>query len=482
MANSTLVASLGTMEISLWVAADPSSSVAQTALSQLTSQVSSGALSLQTYVPGQPVSTVPTTVAATVGSSGGVPVTQVATVTTAVFVPSIPATTVSVSGGGSVTVPGLAQITLGGAVSEVINTDTSGDTVAIVGTNPSSTVIAGGGSNTVFLNAGSVGNVLLTGGNSYIGNNSRQSTTNTTLTGGTSLGDGRAMIDAGLGTSNITVGNNGLVNVLQGGGSANILAQSGTVAVAVSQVPGGSTVPSVATVTGSTVSGSELIYIPDGGAAFINPNASNVIVLGRGGAETLAGGSGSATVFGGTGVFTGGSAGGNILQTSTVNGVTTLIGAGASDTLIAQAGGDVLHAGAGADVLAGMGGGTVGNTFISGTGTTTIFGGAGGNNTIELGAGSAVAYGQHGTVAASPSSDTYRLYQAGGSATIGDFVVGVDSFKLSLGYGAAPSVAAPSVASAVAVNAGKDLLVTLSDGTKLTFISDGSAATGKIFT
>jgi len=52
MANSTLVASLGTMEISLWVAADPSSSVAQTALSQLTSQVSSGALSLQTYVPG----------------------------------------------------------------------------------------------------------------------------------------------------------------------------------------------------------------------------------------------------------------------------------------------------------------------------------------------------------------------------------------------------------------------------------------------
>ena len=469
------------MEISLWVAADSSSSVAQTALSQLTSQVSSGALSLQTYNPGQPVSTLPATVAATVGMSGNVPVTQIATVTTAVFVPTVPAATVTAVGGGTTTIAGLAQITLGGSASEVINTDTSGDTVAIIGTNPSSTVIAGGGSNTVFLNAGSVGNVLLTGGNSYIGNSGSGSTTNTTLTGGPSLGDGRVMIDAGQGNSNVTVGNNGLVNVLQGGGSANIMAQSGTVAIAISQLPGGSTVPAVATVTGSTVSGSELIYIPDSGAAFINPNASDVIVLGRGGSETLAGGTGSVTVFGGTGVFTGGGAGGNIMQTSTVNGVTTLIGAGSSDTLIAQAGGDVLRAGAGADVLAGMGSGTLGNTFISGTGTTTIFGGQAGHNTIELGSGSAVVYGQHGTVAASPAADTYRLYQAGGSATIGDFVVGVDTFKLTQGYAANLSQPAPSVAASVAVNGGKDLLVTLSDGTKLTFIKDGSASTGAIF-
>ena len=184
-------------------------------------------------------------------------------------------------------------------------------------------------------------------------------------------------------------------------------------------------------------------------------------------------------MFGGTGMFTGGSAGGNILLTSTVNGVTTLIGAGKSDTLIAQAGGDVLRAGSGTDILAAVGNTTIGNTFITGSGVATVLGGAAGNNTIGLGSGTAVVYGQHGSVAASPTSDTYQLYAAGGSDTIGDFVVGTDVFKISTGYAGSVG-AAITVASTVA--SGNNLVVTLSDSTKITFLNDVNSNASKIFT
>ena len=208
-----------------------------------------------------------------------------------------------------------------------------------------------------------------------------------------------------MGNANVTVGNNGLINVNTGANSnAKVVAQAGTVVVAVSaptSAGGSATVPAV-TVGGATVAGSQLIYIPNGGNAFINPNASDVIVLSGMGRETLTGGTGSVTVFGGVGDFAGGSAGGNIMLTSTVTssvagGGTTLRGAGLSDTLYAQGGNKVLIATTGNEVLAGGASATVGNLFVTGGAgsSTTVIAGTSGGNTVSLGSGSAVVYGQH---------------------------------------------------------------------------------------
>lgn len=458
MANTTLSSVLGGITVHLPVSSDPSNTVAQAALDSLTSKVSSGSLNISAYNP-----------LATIQGS-----TVQGTVPTAVVVQPL----ATIAG----TTPALAQITLSGNNTEVVNTDTSGGTVAIISSTVSSTLIAGGGSNNVYINRSTMASVLLTGGNSYIANNDSTGTTNTTLTGGQSLGDGRAYIDASVGAANVTVGNNGLINANQGStGSVNIVAQQGTVVVAISQPMGGSSTVA-ATVAGATVAGSRLIYIQNGGNAFINPNASDVVVLAGSntGSETVAGGSGSETVFGGRGMFTGGLAGGNVLLGSTVNGVTTLIGAGKSDTLIAQAGGDVLRAGSGTDVLAAIVNSTVtvGNTFITGSGVATVLGGITGNNTIGFGSGSALAYGQHGTVAASLVGNTYNLYAAAGSDTIGDFVVGKDVFKISTGY---VGGATPAVTVAGSTVGGANLVVTLSDKTQITFVNGSTFSTTSIF-
>ena len=517
MAETTLVATAGTITISLPVSADSSNAIAINALAALTSQVSSGSLNIQGYNPNVSLSSVAATVAqsltSTVGGSNVV-TTVSATVPTAVVVQSIAATTVVATVASTVpgstvvstisaTQGGVANLgTLSGNNTEVINTNTSGGTVAVVSSTVASTLIAGGGSNTAYVNRSSNGSVLLTGGNSYIGNSGTSSSTSTTLTGGQSLGDGRAYVDATVGSSNVTIGNNGLINVnTNSSTSANVVAQSGTVVIALSNatVPAGSsTVPAVVSISGATaaltvtstvpgasptISNSRLIYIQNGGNAFINPNASDVVVLAGSntGSETVTGGTGSVTIFGGIGSFTGGRAGGNIMLTSTINGVTTLIGAGSSDSLYALAGGDVLQGGTGTEVMAGFGGFSApGNKFITGSGSDTVLGGSAGGNTIQLGGGTAVIYGQHGSVAASSvNADTYQLYRAGGSDTISDFVSGVDVFKLSAGYAAGLSSPAAVVSSAAV--SGGNLGVTLSDGTKLTFVGITSTDTTKIF-
>ena len=59
--------------------------------------------------------------------------------------------------------------------------------------------------------------------------------------------------------------------------------------------------------------------------------------------------------------------------------------------------------------------------------------------------------------------------------------MGVDVFKLSAGYAAGGTLAAPSVvANSAAVTAG-NLGVTLSDGTRLTFLGVNSTNTTNIF-
>jgi len=422
-------------------------------------------------------------------------------VATAIVVQTINAVTIAATvantvGGATVlgTVAATVRVanlgTLSNNTNQVINTETSGGSVAVISATVPSTLIAGGGSNTAYVNRSSSGSVLLTGGNSYIGNSGTASSTSTTLTGGQSLGDGRAYVDATVGTSNVTIGNNGLINVNTNSSSnANVVANSGTVVIAVSAatVASGSTVPAIVTIGGATAvgaSGSRLIYIQNGGNALINANASDVVVLAGSntGSETLIGGSGSTTVFGGRGMFTAG-AGGGVMLTSTVNAVTTLKGGAGNDQLFAMAGGDLLIADGGNDILAGMGGfNAQGNTFRTGASlsSTTVLGGAGGANTIQLGAGSAIVYGQHGSVQATTSNaNSYQLYAAGGSDTIGDFVVGVDVFKLSAGYAQGGTLGAPSVAATTVT--GGNLVVTLSDQTRPTFVGVNQTTTTNIF-
>ena len=121
MANSTLVATAGTISIAFGVPNGDSGSVAQAALSALTSQVSSGSLNITAYNPSSTVqgSTVPVTTSATVaqtvtapgGGTSTIAATQAVTVTTAVYVASIPAATVAATGSGTVTttVPGVRR-------------------------------------------------------------------------------------------------------------------------------------------------------------------------------------------------------------------------------------------------------------------------------------------------------------------------------------------------------------------------------------
>ena len=157
MASSTLVATFGTISISLPVSG--TDTVAQSALNALISQVGSGSLNIQSYNPSATVQgvSVPVTTSVTVAQSvtvGGVvstiAATQAVTVANAIAVGSIGATTVTAPGGGVSTVGGLANLgVLTGSNAEVINTDTSGGTMAAISsTVPGTTLIAGANSNT----------------------------------------------------------------------------------------------------------------------------------------------------------------------------------------------------------------------------------------------------------------------------------------------------------------------------------------------
>ena len=503
MASSTLVATFGTISISLPVSG--TDTVAQSALNALISQVGSGSLNIQSYNPSATVQgvSVPVTTSVTVAqsvTSGGVvstvAATQVVTVANAIAVGSIGATTVTAPGGGVSTVGGLANLgVLTGSNAEVINTDTSGGTMAAISsTVPGTTLIAGANSNTAYINRSSSGSVVLAGGNTYVGNYDAGTTTNISLGGsgatvsanGAPGYDGAAYVDASVGTANVTVGNYGLLNVNTGSNATVNIAVQSNAYIAISAPTGAATVSAVATITGASTFGSQIDYIPNGGNAFINPNDSNVVILAGNGSETLAGGLGTTTVFSGTGVFTSGrgNAGtANFMSTSTVDGVTTLIGGGiGAETLVAQAGGDLLQAGAGIDLLFAAGSSTLGNSFITGSGRSTVFGGAVGGNTIQLGTGSASVYGGHASV--NTAGNIYQLYGAGGSDTIADFVIGTDVFRLSTGYIGNSGLNPAGVRGFVA--AGQNLVATLSDGTTITFVNDGNAvannSTTRIFT
>ncbi|MDR3656867.1 MAG: hypothetical protein P4L48_14755 [Mycobacterium sp.] len=342
-----------------------------------------------------------------------------------------------------VTTPGVTSY------SQLPNTTTlllvtgSGDTVSAIGGDNPTTVEAGSGSSVIFVNndTSSVpSSIFLGGGNNYIGEGSSVASavinvdgSSVSALGSATTGLGGAYIDGSQGYTTVNLYNNAFVylntgSVAAGIGHDVVVAQSGSAEIL--GIGGSSTVP----VTVTANAGSTL-FVNNDATAFIAPGAGNV-VLSAGttnlGQATLFGGTGSDTVFGGgnggnqeSGYFQGGTAGNNIMVSSTVSGATTIVGAGNNNLLGTFANNDSVIAGSGNnDTLAAWANGT-GDTLIGGAGTDTIFGSSAGDTYIGFGSGSAVASGFHG-------SNTYFQAAAGGVDSITDFLPGSDVFSLTL--------------------------------------------------
>jgi fibronectin-binding autotransporter adhesin len=250
---------------------------------------------------------------------------------------------------------------------------------------------------------------------------------------------------------------------------------------------------SVATVTGAAsgtifLAGSNTLT----GRAIINPNGQNVLVFPNAGASTLYGAgdapgvtaTGSDVVFGGIGYYHAGTGGGSFLESaaSLSGAATTLIGGGSGDVLFAQSANVSLKGAAGTALLdaagATIGGGTArfgnvtttanpidnftavgaagGTTLNAGASNAVIFGAISGANTVVSGSGSSTVFGHSG--ATSGTGNTYLDGAAGGSISIVDFGSS-DLFKLTGGQ----------TVSNVSSGAGGSSIVTISDGTKVTF-------------
>ena len=348
---------------------------------------------------------------------------------------TIPAGSGSVSG-VEVTVPGLIFMDTLPANNKFLYVNGSNTTVAAIGsTDP--TVVSGDGSTLVYYNNSTDAEIFLGGGENYIAENVSTSGAVINVDGSDTFGIGGAVIDAHLGSTTVNLFNNS-ASAIEAGGNISINAQSGTELLALTGSP---SVP--VTITGSAGS---TLWLVNQANAFIEPGAGNILILpGSTGTATLFGGTGSfggatisaadftgsATVMGGTGYYQGGSAGDNILLSSTVNAATTLIGGGNNDILASDASGNTLIGGAGAENLIGVNTIGSGNDFIGGSGADTIWGSVTGNNTIGFGADSTLAYGQHAAASVGYTGNVYYQAAAGGVDNIGDFLPGTDVFSLT---------------------------------------------------
>jgi Ca2+-binding RTX toxin-like protein len=216
------------------------------------------------------------------------------------------------------------------------DTTVSDTTFIARGATGSGTVVAGGGSNTVFIP--------------------------TTVTGGWS-------INTGNGDDNILAAGTGSDTINAGGGHNAITLGSGN-----------DVLLSTGDDTVNAGSGSETITAIGTGSDVIFGGPGTLLFVATGGSATIFGGSGSDTFLGGPGraVVHGGTGGNNLLFGGT--GATTLFGGGNGDQLTAANGSaaQALHAGAGNETL--FGGFSRGlDTFYGGTGNASITAGSGTN-------------------------------------------------------------------------------------------------------
>jgi Ca2+-binding RTX toxin-like protein len=212
----------------------------------------------------------------------------------------------------------------------------------------------------------------------------------------------------GNGNDSVSVQSTGTNKVLLGTGNSAVSLGGGTNYV---QTAGNDTI--------SVGSGATTVVASGSGSDLVNGGAGKLFFLGGSGNSTVIGGSGSETVYGGKGnnSFQGGTDGNNRLYAGTGNA--TLFGGGNNDLLVAQ--------GTGAQLL------------NAATGNETLIGAAG--------------------------ADTFAFTSGNaGTDLVRNFASGRDAVHLA-GYG--PNEAANAVASQQ--NTAGSTLITLSDGTKVTF-------------
>jgi 2',3'-cyclic-nucleotide 2'-phosphodiesterase (5'-nucleotidase family) len=256
--------------------------------------------------------------------------------------------------------------------------------------------------------------------------------------GGTTLvgGDGDDVMVGGSGATTVFTGaGRNLVGLGSGGGT--VLSESST-----DTIVAGIGAALVGATQGATVFGRE------GALTFV----------GGSGSSTVVGGTGSSTVFGGTGggLFGGGSAGRNVIVGGL--GACTIFGGGDGDALYAGSGGAVIVAAAqgNATLTAAFGGGA--SVLYAGGGANLLAGGTG-NDVLVAGRGQAILIGGAG-------ADLFavRNGQAGSQVVVADFNLAQGDRVLLRGYaGGAQAALAAATAS------GGSTLLTLSDGTRVTF-------------
>lgn len=319
----------------------------------------------------------------------------------------------------------------------LIGASGKGENAVLGGQNFRTVVVAGNGSDLSYGNQSQDGQVWLGDNKSNVANFEGKVTVNTEA--------GDYLLVADKGTTNV-------VN-LGAGGTLAVTAMESVLGATTVNAAGAATVTafgsSTVPVQMNLTKGDALVAVLDTSAVVINPGAANATVLGDAaghGSATLFGGSGSVLVADLQGHFTGGSAGNNIMFSSTVTGSSTLVGGNASlvggaagapvDILVAQGAGQTLTAGIGNASLIAVQqtGGTGGSTFNIGAGFATVLGYEGGGNIYSFfGYGAAEVF-SHGVEASVPATAANLFFDTGvgtGSYVIADFVSGFDVFQVT---------------------------------------------------
>lgn len=347
---------------------------------------------------------------------------------------SVPAPTLF----GGVVVSGNAPVNLGllpGGEYSLVNNATNGSPgmpgTTVVGTYNPMTVASGTGG-IVFLNASSNAQIFLGGGTNILaeGVSGASAVINT--------GSDDTHVDARMGATTINAFDTAAIQVWGGTtGSAvvnalgdnlvNVLGDNGTNAVSVFGIGGGALPADIPGAPGNLS-----IIGTAGTSLYVDPGSDNITVAANSGNLTLIGGSGNALVFGNHGMIDGGT-GTNYLMTDSLAGATTLMSAGFNDTMIGQGAGNTYIANGNNALIADFSAGNSAGGAIyttGGGGNDTIFGSLASNSTFNLGAGTVLAYGQHGLDLSRGNIYT-DAYDGANQITIGDFVVGHDVFSLS---------------------------------------------------
>jgi Ca2+-binding RTX toxin-like protein len=366
---------------------------------------------------------------------------------------------------------GATSVLLGVNVMGVVDTSTT--PLSLQGGGAGVSVLAGSGGLTfsnITASGADTDTIVAGDGNNYIATAMTPGTGNYAVN--TGAGNDTIGIFNGNGTVNAGTGNN--LIVLGGGANSgdSFVFSEGFDSIVGNTIPGGQ----------HASGGTDTVDIGSGQTT-INPGSSNFFVFGnQSNALTVLLGVGSDTVNvgAGGGNVTGGLAGNNILIGGSggvdINAI-TLQGTASGDQLFAVGSGAVTAiAGAGNETISGAGGTPTGVQLTASTANNTFIAGSG-NDTLIAGSGADTLVGSSGTalmVSGTVGADTFSFTkgQAGGSDTITGFKA-ADVLQLN-GYGATPI----STSSLV----GGSTVLTLNDGTTLTFAGTGSVPPTQIKT